>query len=112
MRGVTLQQLALATGRSVGYLSQVEHSLTGPSVAALQDIKDALAVHIGWFFPEDAAGSVEEREHIVRKLNRRRLTTFPSQATCSIAMPILPSAEILWWSGLTRRLPCVSNPGK
>jgi transcriptional regulator with XRE-family HTH domain len=74
VRGITLQQLALATGKSVGYLSQVERSLTKPSVAALQDISEALAVHIGWFFPEDAAGSLEEREHIVRKPNRRRLT--------------------------------------
>jgi transcriptional regulator with XRE-family HTH domain len=74
VRGVTLQQLAMATGKSVGYLSQVERNLTKPSVAALQDISEALAVHIGWFFPEDNAGSPQEREHIVRKANRRRLT--------------------------------------
>jgi transcriptional regulator with XRE-family HTH domain len=74
VRGVTLQQLALVTGKSVGYLSQVERNLTKPSVAALQDISEALAVHIGWFSPEDAEGSVKEREHIVRKPNRRRLT--------------------------------------
>jgi transcriptional regulator with XRE-family HTH domain len=54
VRGITLQQLALATGKSVGFLSQVERSLTKPSVAALQDISEALSVHIGWFFPEDA----------------------------------------------------------
>jgi len=74
VRGVTLQQLALATGKSVGYLSQVERNLAKPSVAALQDISEALAVHIGWFFPEDATGSPQERGHIVRKANRRRLT--------------------------------------
>jgi transcriptional regulator with XRE-family HTH domain len=74
VRGITLQQLALMTGKSVGYLSQVERNLTKPSVAALQDISEALTVHIGWFFPEDTAGSTQEREHIVRKSNRRRLT--------------------------------------
>jgi len=74
VRGVTLQQLALATGKSVGFLSQVERNLTKPSVAALQDISEALAVHIGWFFPHDASSPPAEREHIVRQQNRRRLT--------------------------------------
>jgi transcriptional regulator with XRE-family HTH domain len=74
VRGITLQQLALATGKSVGFLSQVERNLTRPSVAALQDISVALGVHIGWFFPEDCTGAPEEREHIVRESNRRRLT--------------------------------------
>ena len=69
-----MQQLALATGKSVGFLSQVERNLTKPSVAALQDISAALAVHIGWFFREDAGGSAAEREHIVRQRHRRRLT--------------------------------------
>jgi quercetin dioxygenase-like cupin family protein len=56
------------------FLSQIERNLTKPSVAALQDISEALSVHIGWFFPEDLAGSPEEREYIVRRHNRRRLT--------------------------------------
>jgi transcriptional regulator with XRE-family HTH domain len=30
VRGVTLQQLALAMGKSVGYLSQVERNLSKP----------------------------------------------------------------------------------
>ena len=74
VRGITLQQLALATGKSVGFLSQAERNLTKPSVAALQDISAALGVHIGWFFREEASGSAAEREHIVRQQNRRRLT--------------------------------------
>ncbi len=74
VRGITLQQLALATGKSVGFLSQVERNLTKPSVAALQDISEALSIHIGWFFPDDPAGSSKEREYIVRQQNRRRLT--------------------------------------
>ena len=74
VRGITLQQMALATGKSVGFLSQVERNLTRPSVAALQDISEALGVHIGWFFPDDVNGSPGEREHIVRQSNRRQLT--------------------------------------
>ena len=74
MRGITLQQLALTTGKSVGFLSQVERNLTRPSVADLQDISEALAVHLGWFFPDETDGDPAEREHIVRQQNRRRLT--------------------------------------
>jgi transcriptional regulator with XRE-family HTH domain len=74
VRGITLQQLALTTGKSVGFLSQVERNLTKPSVAALQDISEALSVHIGWFFPQDARGPADEKEFIVRQQNRRRLT--------------------------------------
>ena len=74
VRGLTLQQLALATGRSVGFLSQVERNLTRPSVPALQDISAALGVYIGWFFPEDASGDAEERDVVVRAGARRRLT--------------------------------------
>ena len=74
VRGMTLQQLAVATGRSVGFLSQVERNLTRPSVAALQDISAALGVYIGWFFPEDGSGDAGERDVVVRAGNRRRLT--------------------------------------
>lgn len=74
VRGITLQQMALATGKSVGFLSQVERNLTKPSVSALQDISEALSVHIGWFFPEDRQSPADEKEFIVRKANRRRLT--------------------------------------
>ena len=73
-RGLTLQQLADATGKSVGFLSQVERNLTKPSVAALQDIGEALGVHIGWFFQADADAGDAERRYIVRANSRRRLS--------------------------------------
>ena len=71
---MTLQQLALASGRSVGFLSQIERNLTRPSVTALQDVSSALDVHIGWFFPEDVSGDADERDVIVRANHRRKLT--------------------------------------
>lgn len=75
VRGLTLEQMARATGKSVGFLSQVERNITRPSVAALQKISEALGVHIGWFFPVDKAEqSEDEKRYIVRKANRRRLS--------------------------------------
>lgn len=72
-RNMTLQDLADATGKSIGFLSQVERNLTKPSVAALQDISEALGVHIGFFFQADAFADSNERRFIVRKEHRRRL---------------------------------------
>ena len=74
VRGLTLQTMAKAIGKSVGFLSQVERNITKPSVAALQDISEVLNIHIGWFFQDDDNESEDEREHIVRKASRRRLS--------------------------------------
>jgi transcriptional regulator with XRE-family HTH domain len=73
VRGLTLQALAQATSKSVGFLSQVERNLTKPSVAALQDISEALDIHIGWFFQADTSAPQDERQFIVRSDKRRRL---------------------------------------
>ena len=74
VRSMTLQQLAEACGRSVGFLSQVERNLSKPSVAALQDISEALSIHIGWFFHEEPPVEGDEKQFIVRAARRRRLT--------------------------------------
>jgi transcriptional regulator with XRE-family HTH domain len=73
VRGITLQQMADAIGKSVGFLSQVERNKTKPSVAALQDISEVLGVHIGWFFQPNLPPAQEEQQYIVRSKNRRRL---------------------------------------
>jgi hypothetical protein len=68
-------------------------------VAALQDISEVLAVHIGCFFPQDTAGSVKEREHIVRKPNRRRLTYSELSGTEYLACTITcyrPTLTVSW----------------
>ncbi len=75
VRGITLEKMAESTGKSVGFLSQVERNMTKPSVAALQDISEALGVHIGWFFHNpDSEQPEDEKRYIVRKVNRRRLS--------------------------------------
>ena len=74
VRGVTLQQMADAIGKSVGFLSQVERNKTKPSVAALQDISEVLGVHIGWFFQPNLCPVQEEQQYVVRRKNRRRLS--------------------------------------
>ena len=73
-QGLTLAALAGRVGKSIGYLSQVERNLTKPSVKVLQDIGEALGVHIGWFFQADPGASEGERRYVVRAGNRRRIS--------------------------------------
>jgi transcriptional regulator with XRE-family HTH domain len=76
-QGMTLADLAERTGRSVGFLSQIENGLKKPSVGSLQSIADALGIGIGWFFQNDITDESEERQYIVRRDQRRRLNYTP-----------------------------------
>lgn len=68
-RGLTLQGLAEALGRSVGWLSQVERDLSQPSINDLRLIARALDVSVSSLFRVQAAP--EEAGHIVRQGARR-----------------------------------------
>lgn len=48
-RGLTLAQVASATGLNVGYLSQIENDKASPSLETLAALADALDVPIAWF---------------------------------------------------------------
>ncbi len=74
VKGLTLTDLAERTGKSIGYLSQVERDITKPSVKVLQEIGDALGVDSGWFYPPGESVDPRERRFIVRARNRRRLS--------------------------------------
>lgn len=73
VQNMTLVELAALTGKSIGYLSQVERDINKPSHKVLQQISEALGVNVGWFFPEDELTNPSERPYIVRAGNRRRL---------------------------------------
>ncbi len=64
-RRVTLAELALATGRSVGWLSQVERGISQPSIDDLRLLADRLDAPLSLFFGDPDAPA-EERGHVVR----------------------------------------------
>lgn len=74
IKGYTLQHVADAAGISVGYLSQIERNQSKLPIGVLKKISDVLGVHMNWFFPVDASASPEEREIVVRRAKRRKLT--------------------------------------
>ncbi len=73
-RGLTLNELALKIGRSVGFISQVERGLSSPSIDDLRAIASALDVPTSWFFAHDAQDD-SERGLVVRANSRRALGT-------------------------------------
>ena len=52
-RGLTVQQLAEATGLSKGFVSQVENGRTSPSLATLQDLARSLETSVAYLVVEE-----------------------------------------------------------
>ena len=65
--GMTLAEIADATGLNVGYLSQVETDKASPSLETLSSVADALNVPLTWFFSDLVAPPV-----VVRKKDRKK----------------------------------------
>ena len=73
-KGLTIAELADRIDRSIGFVSQIERNLSELSIPDLKRIAEALEVQISWFFHSSAAVPADERGHIVRRENRRRLS--------------------------------------
>ena len=99
-RDMTLAELARKAGTSVSYLSQVERSISSPSVVALYEISRALDVNISTFFTQDGdPGPDEERDFIVRA-GRRRKVAFEAGAVDELLSPNLNGRLELLFSRL------------
>lgn len=73
-RGLTLAELALKVGRSVGWLSQIERDLAEPAIDDLRRLAGALDQPLSLFFGTDDAPAAE-RGYVVRAGARRSLGT-------------------------------------
>jgi len=73
-RGLTLAEIALKLGRSVGWVSQVERGLSMPSLADMRAFATLFDVPISLFFGHDVPDE-RERGTIVRAGRRRALGT-------------------------------------
>lgn len=64
-RGLTVQQLAEASGLSKGFISQVENDRTSPSLATLRDLARALDTSVAYLVVEDdpAPHVFRDRDH-------------------------------------------------
>ena len=73
-QGLTLEDLAAASGKSVSFISKIERGQARPSVTTLQELAGALGVPVGWFFETDGPVPADERPYIVRSGRRRKLS--------------------------------------
>lgn len=76
-RGLTLTEIALKLGRSVGWVSQVERGLSTPSLSDLRAFAELFGVPLSLFFSHDVPIE-SERGVVVRSGSRRALGTSES----------------------------------
>ncbi|MBI4171691.1 MAG: helix-turn-helix transcriptional regulator, partial [Actinobacteria bacterium] len=69
-RGLTIEQIAAATGLTKGFISQLERDRTSPSLSSIARICDALGVRLSHIFERDPAPA------LVRKGDRPAVDTY------------------------------------
>jgi transcriptional regulator with XRE-family HTH domain len=65
-RGLTIEQLAAATGLTKGFISQLERDRTAPSLSSIARICDALGVALSRIFEPEPAPALVRRSERVR----------------------------------------------
>ncbi len=68
-RGLTVQQLAEATGLSKGFVSQVENGRTSPSLATLYDLAKSLETSVAYLVVEE-----DQVPYVVRRNERPNMS--------------------------------------
>ena len=61
-RGLTIEQLAAATGLTKGFISQLERDRTAPSLSSIARICDALGVRLSHIFEAEPAPALVRRQ--------------------------------------------------
>jgi len=61
-RGLTIEQLAAATGLTKGFISQLERDRTSPSLSSIARICDALGVRLSHIFEREPAPALVRRD--------------------------------------------------
>ena len=101
-RGLNLAELALRTGRSIGFISQVERGLSEPAIGDLRRLADIFEVPLGFFFM-GAEADAADRGHVVRADRRRHLGNPEDGLVESLLSPDL--------GGRFEMFHCVFQPG-
>ncbi|MGI6855803.1 helix-turn-helix domain-containing protein [Mesorhizobium sp. 1B3] len=87
-RGLTISEVAIRLGRSVGWVSQIERGLSVPSLGDLRALAGLFGVPLSLFFAHDVADDAE-RGVIVRAGRRRILGTSDSGLVEELLSPDL-----------------------
>lgn len=112
-RGLTLKEVAEATGYTIGHISQIERDLKSPSLVALRKIATCLNCSEVWLIMDDSELSAKSSEegkkskesYLMRKENRIPMKIPEIDVSYSIFTPSkLPNAQEAQMTGLIVRL--------
>lgn len=112
-RGLTLKEVAEATGYTIGHISQIERDLKSPSIVALRKIAACLNCSEVWLIMDDSELSAKSSEegkkskesYLMRKENRIPMKIPEIDVSYSIFTPSkLPNAQEAQMTGLIVRL--------
>lgn len=112
-RGLTLKEVAEATGYTIGHISQIERDLKSPSLVALRKIAACLDCSEVWLIMGDSELSAKSSEegkkskesYLMRKENRIPMKIPEIDVSYSIFTPSkLPNAQEAQMTGLIVRL--------
>ena len=112
-RGLTLKEVAEATGYTIGHISQIERDLKSPSLVALRKIAACLNCSEVWLIMDDSELSAQSPEegkkskesYLVRKENRIPMKIPEIDVSYSIFTPSkLPNAQEAQMTGLIVKL--------
>ena len=112
-RGLTLKEVAEATGYTIGHISQIERDLKSPSLVALRKIAACLNCSEVWLIMDDSELSAKSSEegkkskesYLMRKGNRIPMKIPEIDVSYSIFTPSkLPNAQEAQMTGLIVRL--------
>ena len=112
-RGLTLKEVAEATGYTIGHISQIERDLKSPSLVALRKIAACLNCSEVWLIMDDSELSAKSSEegkkskesYLMRKENRIPMKIPEIDVSYSIFTPSkLPNAQEAQMAGLIVRL--------
>lgn len=112
-RGLTLKEVAEATGYTIGHISQIERDLKSPSLVALRKIAACLKCSEVWLIMDDSElsakspeeGKKSKESYLMRKENRIPMKIPEIDVSYSIFTPSkLPNAQEAQMTGLIVRL--------
>ena len=113
-KGMTLKQVADATGYTIGHISQIERNLTSPTLSALRKIAACLECSEVWLImgeseqsllPQSSGESDSRKSYLIRKENRIPMKIPEIDISYSIFTPShLPDGRAAKITGLMVRM--------
>ena len=113
-KGMTLKQVADATGYTIGHISQIERNLKSPSLSALRKIAACLECSEVWLImgeseqsllPQSSGESDSRKSYLIRKENRIPMKIPEIDISYSIFTPShLPDGRAAKITGLMVRM--------